>query len=78
MIEINEQKIIDEESMSMEDWIVDVPTTQKELNDRFNLKNDEISIDRINFSNIYIKECDLYRVDIPTSQDDLKRFLYET
>jgi len=74
MIELNEDQIIDNKLTSMKEWIVDIPKTQKELDSRFSLKNDEVHIDEVNFSDDYIEECDLFRVDIPTSQSDLKRF----
>ena len=74
MIEFNEDQIIDNELTSMKDWIVDIPKTQKELDSRFSLKNDEVHIDEVDFSYDYVEECDLFRVEIPTSQNDLKRY----
>jgi len=74
MIELNEDHIIDNELTSMKDWIVDIPKTQKELDSRFSLKNDEVHIDEVDFSYDYVEECDLFRVEIPTSQNDLKRY----
>jgi len=74
MIELNEDQIIDNELTSMKDWIVGIPKTQKELDSRFSLKNDEVHIDEVDFSYDYVEECDLFRVEIPTSQNDLKRY----
>ena len=55
------------------DWIVEIPKTQEEFNRRFSLKNDEISIDEVDFEDVNLEDCDNFRVELPKTQEEFKK-----
>ena len=69
------EKEVMKELDEYKDWIVDIPKTQKEFNERFSLKNDEINIDKIDFKEINLENISGLMVDMPVTQCEFnKRF----
>ena len=60
------------------DCIVELPKTQEELKRRFSLKNDEVSIDEVEFGEINLDDISAFMVKLPKTQEEFnKRFLYD-
>jgi len=57
------------------DWIVELPKTKEEFERRFNLKNDEVSIDEVEFGEIDLDDISGLMVELPKTQEEFnKRF----
>ena len=60
------------------DRIVELPKTQEELERRFSLKNDEVSIDEVEFGEINLDDISAFIVKLPKTQEEFnERFLYD-
>ena len=58
--------------------IVKLPKTQEELKRRFSLKNDEVSIDEVEFGEINLDDISAFIVKLPKTQEEFnERFLYD-
>ena len=53
--------------------MVKLPKSQKEFDERFSLKNDEISIDEVEFEDIDINNLSGLMVKLPRTQEEFDR-----
>ena len=67
------EKAIKKELEEYKDWIVEIPTTQEEFKRRFSLKNDEISIDKVDFENVKFEDVSALIVELPKTQEEFDR-----
>ena len=67
------EKAVLKELEEYKDWIVEIPKTQEGFNRRFSLKNDEISIDEVDFEDVNLEYCDNFRVELPKTQEEFKK-----
>ena len=60
------------------DCIVELPRTKEEFEKRFSLKNDEISIDEVEFGEIDLDDISAFIVELPKTQEEFnRRSLYD-
>ena len=64
------EKAVLKELEEYKDWIVEIPKTQEEFNRRFSLKNNEISIDEVDFGKID-EDIFIFTVDTPKTKGEL-------
>ncbi len=64
--------------LQVTDMTVELPTTQKEFEDRFSLTNDEICIDSVRFDEPDIADLLRNAITLPTTQKEyMARFVIE-
>ena len=72
-LEVSEiEKFIHKELDGYEELLVKLPKTKEEFNERFSLKNDEISIDEVNFEEVNLENYDNFRVRLPKTEKEFK------
>jgi len=59
-----------EEIQDFINWIVPLPKNKKELKQRFNLKNDEISIEKVDFKEVEINKIGKVLIKLPLQKKE--------